>query len=299
MVCPKCVNSFNVSVRTSLVRKQKPTWHWRWEVKVGGDAWDVEVGPELIWCCCCCCCSICCCCPGVWLPPAVPGLRTRRRRPSSPRSPHCRAPCCRTGRTGPPHRTCGHTPGKRSTPGGRRWSWLSSPSRMPGLFSCRQRSILWSQTACNSRGEGEEERSVSQTWGSLSYRGGGSPWCTETGPPLPVWHRSSRTSGSPRASRDPWPAVLLWENRPEHQYVLPTFNTNLSWIFLLQPAHSFTSLTFPCTPPLAVIIMSPREGRLRTTVDQCLYPGRGQRWDRPVSRPAPSSQWWVVRPEFI
>ena len=134
----------------SQARMRKLTWHWRWEVRVESDAWEVVVDREVIWCCCCC---RICCCPGAWWPPAGLGWMRGRRRPSSPRSQHHTAPCCRTGRTGPPHRTCGRTPGRRSTPGDRRWFWPSSPSRMPGWSSCRPRSIQWSQTAWNEGGE--------------------------------------------------------------------------------------------------------------------------------------------------
>ena len=53
------------------------------------------------------------------------------------------------------------------------------------------------------------------------------------------------------------------EGREEEEVL--TFKTYLSWIFLLQPAHTWMSLTFPWTPPLAVIIMSGWCGRRRTT----------------------------------
>ena len=53
----------------------------------------------------------------------------------------------------------------------------------------------------------------SLTWGNPACRAGGSPWCTDCGPPPPAWRRSSRTWGSPRARTCPGPGSgewLLW-----------------------------------------------------------------------------------------
>ena len=141
-------------------------------------------------CCCCCCCWGSSGCRGAWWRPAGRrGYWTGRRTPSSPRNPGHRESCCRGGRTGPRHRTCGRTPDRRSTPGGRRWCGPSSPSQRRGWSSCRRRSSPWSQTA----------------WGSPACRGGGYPWCTGTGPPRPAWRHSTRTWDTPRASRGPGP----------------------------------------------------------------------------------------------
>ena len=199
-----------------------------WRMISGAGEWamvccDPVLTVVMIWCCCCCWGGSIWCRGAWWRPAGRRGYWTGRRTPSSPRSPGRRESCCRGGRTGPRHRTCGRTPDTRSTPGGRHWPGPSSPSRRRGWSSYRRSSSRWSQTV----------------WGSLSCRGGGSPWCTETGPPRLAWHHSTRTWDTPRARTGPEPGGwILWPSSLEEVAHLE----NIFVVYLLVTARALLDI---------------------------------------------------------
>lgn len=87
--------------------------------------------------------------------PAAPSTNVRRYSPHSPiaSAPHSQsrtAPDCPTCRTDRPRRTGDRSPGRRSTPDGRRCDARASPSRTPESLCCR-RSICRCRKAWNDK----------------------------------------------------------------------------------------------------------------------------------------------------
>ena len=109
-------------------------------------------------------------------------------------------PDYRVGRTDRRHRICGHTADRQSTQGDKRSFVHALPSqRLESLFYRRSNDQL-SQTACRLKLEGGKIISRRLTLSNHVYKVEGSPSCTKTVQPLPIYNRNNHTSDNPRAS---------------------------------------------------------------------------------------------------